>query len=578
MYCTRLCFLMGVAAGALLGFSPGLRGDGPARAEPAQIRVLVPADAQVEIGGGKTDQTGTVRRFVTPPLQPGETFTYTLRASWREQGKLVVRERTVKVQAGKETTVDLAEPDPPTTAPGWLDWGERRARSGEWVRAVEAYTNALQLDPRLTVAYLGRADALSHTRGEQVPADQILEDCNAALRLAPDNPRAHALRAWAYCHKDKQYEQALADCNAALQRDPENALAFAHRGHTYWHLQDYERALTDTTTAIRLAPRLALAYRDRGTVYRDRRQYDKAVADLTEAVRLDPTSDAAFNTRAYAYISMGQYDQGIADATAALRLNPKNVAAYNNRGWAYNSKGQYRQGILECNEALRLNPEYAMAYNNRGWAYIELGQLDQGIADCTRALQLNPKNVHAYRNRGKAYSKRGDRARADADYAAARALTSQAETSAPVTATAEKFTPSEGGFSIRMPGSPRRKSTTAQTEVGEVAVTMYLLDRGEIAYSIDYADLPGGAVPQVNFTINRIVAVYRGNQLTTKDVKLGGHAGKEAVFDVPEKDISIRLRAYAVGGRLYRVMVAGPRQFVRSTKADGFFDSFEVNR
>src|SRR5262245_46965126 len=35
---------------------------------PATIELLVPADAQVWFNGAATTQTGTVRRFVTPPL------------------------------------------------------------------------------------------------------------------------------------------------------------------------------------------------------------------------------------------------------------------------------------------------------------------------------------------------------------------------------------------------------------------------------------------------------------------------------------------------------------------------------
>jgi uncharacterized protein (TIGR03000 family) len=73
----------------------------------AGIRVRVPADAVVWFDGTKMKQTGAVREYQTPPLTPGKTFTYEVKASWTQDGEPMEQTRTVEVQAGRQATVDF---------------------------------------------------------------------------------------------------------------------------------------------------------------------------------------------------------------------------------------------------------------------------------------------------------------------------------------------------------------------------------------------------------------------------------------------------------------------------------------
>lgn len=87
----------------------------PAESAPttgsARVTVQVPADATLWIDGQPTRQTGAVREFVSPDtLQPGRTYSYTLRAQWVENGQTVTRERTVEFQAGNSVIVNLTQP------------------------------------------------------------------------------------------------------------------------------------------------------------------------------------------------------------------------------------------------------------------------------------------------------------------------------------------------------------------------------------------------------------------------------------------------------------------------------------
>jgi uncharacterized protein (TIGR03000 family) len=68
---------------------------------PAQVRVQVPAGAEVWFDKSKMTQTGTERVYQTPPLPAGKMQIYTVRAKWNEGGRDVEQFRVVGVRAGE---------------------------------------------------------------------------------------------------------------------------------------------------------------------------------------------------------------------------------------------------------------------------------------------------------------------------------------------------------------------------------------------------------------------------------------------------------------------------------------------
>jgi len=73
----------------------------------ARLRILVPSDAKVWVGGQETAQRGQEREFGSPPLTPGKSYTYEVKARWMENGEPVEKTRQVKVIANRTTTVDF---------------------------------------------------------------------------------------------------------------------------------------------------------------------------------------------------------------------------------------------------------------------------------------------------------------------------------------------------------------------------------------------------------------------------------------------------------------------------------------
>lgn len=82
-----------------------------ARPEPARLQIHLPRpDAQLWIENTPMQQTGSERTFVSPPLDPGSKYSYSLRASWQENGKTQTENRKISVNAGQQVSINFARP------------------------------------------------------------------------------------------------------------------------------------------------------------------------------------------------------------------------------------------------------------------------------------------------------------------------------------------------------------------------------------------------------------------------------------------------------------------------------------
>jgi uncharacterized protein (TIGR03000 family) len=82
----------------------------PNGARPATIVVNLPADARLKVDSTQTRSTTGRRVFVSPPLEPGRDFSYTLRAEIDRDGQTLATTRDVTVRAGQTSEVTLEIP------------------------------------------------------------------------------------------------------------------------------------------------------------------------------------------------------------------------------------------------------------------------------------------------------------------------------------------------------------------------------------------------------------------------------------------------------------------------------------
>lgn len=282
---------------------------------------------------------------------------------------------------------------------------------GEYQKAIADCTEAIRIDPSLSMAYSLRGEAHLEL-GEH---EQAIADYTEAIRIDPDDPVAYRLRRAAHLELG-EYERVIRDCGLAIRRDPTDADAYCDRGLAQHALGHYLQAISDLTEALRLDCNSSDAHNGWGLVHYDLGQYQKAIDAFTEVIRLDPSDADVYCNRGLAQHGLGRYREAIDNFTEAVRLDPDHADAYYNRALAHREHCSYGEVIADCTEVVRIDPSLNMAYSVRGAAHLEQGGHEQAIDDCSEAIRLEPDSAEDWHHRGIAQYQLGEYHKAIDDY------------------------------------------------------------------------------------------------------------------------------------------------------------------
>ena len=126
------------------------------------------------------------------------------------------------------------------TADEWNVRGDNLYDAGDFNKAIECYTKAIELDFELILAYFSRASAYSNL----ARYEEAVVDYTKAIELSPDFASLYGNRGAAY-NELGRYEDALADLNKAIELDQGYAGAYNNRGYAYYMLGNVKMARDD---------------------------------------------------------------------------------------------------------------------------------------------------------------------------------------------------------------------------------------------------------------------------------------------------------------------------------------------
>lgn len=162
----------------------------------------------------------------------------------------------------------------------------------EYELALEDYSKAIELDPKMTDAYIERGNLyLMHLPREMGGEAKAVENYTLCLEVDPNHESARWNRAMDEPGLGKPNE-AIADWTTFIEGDTDfshreedktKLLADAHlwRGQAYqMYLHDPAKAIPDYTAAIQLNPKIEDAHRLRGRCYQSLGETEKAQQDF----------------------------------------------------------------------------------------------------------------------------------------------------------------------------------------------------------------------------------------------------------------------------------------------------------
>ncbi len=305
------------------------------------------------------------------------------------------------------------------SASDWLNKAHQFFAADAFQDAIDAFSKAIELDPKNWHAYHGRGIAYNISGKYQ----QAIADFTKIIELDPKNVSGYTLRGDAY-EELGNYEQVVVDYTKVMELDPKDPTPVRARALAYLYLGKHQQAIDDYTKLIDLNPKEWSWYESRGNAYKEFGKYQEAIDDYTKVIELHPEEKHTYITRGNAYKDLGRYQEAIDDYTRVIELHPKDentyVSAYMMRGYVFqNYLYDIQRAIDDYTKVIELHPKdkywYAGAYAARGRAYNRLDDYEPAIADFTKQIELYPKGADGYRNRGIVYEKWGKTEQATAD-------------------------------------------------------------------------------------------------------------------------------------------------------------------
>ncbi|CAH0521056.1 unnamed protein product [Peronospora belbahrii] len=305
------------------------------------------------------------------------------------------------------------------TAEDFKAQGNELYKRGDYRRAIDKYTQAIDAAPTV-VAYYGNRSAASFMLGKH---KDVVTDCNRAIVFDPLYMKGYVRKAKAQLAMGDN-EAAMKTYQMGLIRDPNNAtllnekrtlemaLDNVQRGKEYLAAGKFSQAVMVFDRAAQVCTGSNQIKLLRGEALIGCERYDEAFAVLTQLMRTDSSSPELLFLRARCLYYQGEFSSAIKHLQQALRSDPDNSKCMKeikrirsletskeeaNNAFKY---GKMAEAVEMYTECLKIDPQNK-AFNskihcNRANALSRLCRHEEAIKDCDKAIYYDHGYAKAY--------------------------------------------------------------------------------------------------------------------------------------------------------------------------------------
>lgn len=248
-------------------------------------------------------------------------------ASSRGAGKgasaLFVLCAAASLALGAAALSSCASAPPPGLAEQWYELGNSWLDKGDWKRAGEAYSHALQLDPKLAAASFNMARALT----EAGDYDAALATLDKLLAADPKNVRVLSARAYVFFKKGDA-DAAVAAYDAVIALDPYSPDAVYNAALLRFAAGQGERAAADLGKLLSYKPDDAQSLLLLGRIEESLKHPDAAIDAYEKAQALGKADGAALEHLGLLYEGQRRFADAMTTFEAATKADAKRAGAW----------------------------------------------------------------------------------------------------------------------------------------------------------------------------------------------------------------------------------------------------------
>jgi tetratricopeptide (TPR) repeat protein len=271
----------------------------------------------------------------------------------------------------------------------YCDAAEKFEKAKNFEGAIENYSKAIEMDPKLEKAYISRAKCYEQINFKM----EAIEDYKKALVFDPKDKELYynAGRLYVDLNKHKEADEMF---RKAIERDKGYTEALTAEVKVLFELRDYTYGLTIT--------QLAMDDKKNGqTLYNHAVMNDSLKNNLEaekyyrNAKSTDQNFIPAYIALALTEIELNKLDEAMKVCDEAIIKDGNNMDVYYTKSLVHAAKKDFQNAINEITKVILTKPS-ANAYMLRASFYVTLGQHHNAINDYSQVIKLDNKNVMAY--------------------------------------------------------------------------------------------------------------------------------------------------------------------------------------
>jgi tetratricopeptide (TPR) repeat protein len=260
-------------------------------------------------------------------------------------------------------------------------------RNGMYDKAIQASDSAIQIDPKNTLAWCNKGNAL-YELGRYAESLQCFDE---AIGIDKKYVDAWSNKGWLLFNTGS-YEKAVQCFDNATEIDPSDALTWNGKGLSLYNLKKYEEAISAYNKSIELNPKYANAWDNKGWTLFDMGRYGNGLQYFDKAIDLNSSDEEAWLGKGIGLYNLKRYEESIGAYDKAIELDPKYGNAWGNKGWTLFDMGEYENSLQCFDKAIEINSSDAIAWHGKDLSLRLLGRIKEADAASSKATDLGYKS------------------------------------------------------------------------------------------------------------------------------------------------------------------------------------------